>query len=122
MKLFPMLRPAVSVANKERRSPVRRFCINVPVPARRQWRFTETPFNNREFCRAFAAANVQPGSNNSLNPPLGPPRPPDPNPPTSSPQTPQLEKHANFATTPKANNILGHFFALLGAVVMLAIP
>jgi hypothetical protein len=24
-------------------------------------------------------------------------------------------------TTPKANNILGHFFALLGAVVMLAI-
>ena len=60
MKLFPMLRPAVSVANKERRSPVRRFCINVPVPARRQWRFTETPFNNREFCRAFAAANANP--------------------------------------------------------------
>ena len=55
-----MLRPAVSVANKERRSPVRRFCINVPVPARRQWRFTETPFNNREFCRAFAAANANP--------------------------------------------------------------
>ena len=77
-------------------------------------RSPETPFNNRAFCRR---------SRGERHPvpiiPQSPVVPPDlyPNPPASSPQTyeaPQLMKSTlTMQTTPKANNIVGHFFALL---------